>query len=159
MPDPRLARWQLRTNGELLLRRTPPPDRVTLRAVESSSWSEGWTAFYEVRPDLRPRLEHEETFPRERLRERLAELVPSDQEHVLAVSLHGDPDAVGVGAATVAGRGDAVTDYVVALVEAGEDDLFVLDEPAGTMLYVDQDDGEHPGEVLVQRYRWPEFDD
>ena len=159
MTDPRLARWQLRTNGELLLRRTPPPDGAPLRAVESSSWSEGWTAFYERRPDLRPRLEHSETFPRERLRERLADLLPPDREHVLVVSLHGHPDAVGVGAATVAGPGDPVTGYVVGLVEAGEDDLFVLDEPGGTILYVDQDDEEHPGEVLVQRYRWPEVDD
>jgi hypothetical protein len=156
--DPRLARGQLRTNGELLLRRTPP-DGVALRAVESSSWSEGWTPFYELRPDLRPHLELTETVPRERLSERLAELLPPDREHVVVVSLHGHPDAVGVGAAAVAGPGNAVTGYVVGLVEDGEDDLFVLDEPAGTVLYVDQDGAEQPRGVLVQRYRWPEFED
>ena len=54
MADERLSRRQLRENGELLLRRTPPHVGAPLRPVESSSWSAGWTAFYERHPDLRP---------------------------------------------------------------------------------------------------------
>ena len=158
MADERRSRRQLRENGELLLRRTPPQVGAPLRPVESSSWSAGWTAFYERHPDLRPRLEHEETFPRGRLRERLADLVAPDREHVLVASLGGSPEAAGVGAACVGGPGAAVSDYVVALFEGGEDDVFVLDEPGGTILLVDQDDEHHPGEVLVQRYRWPDVD-
>ena len=159
MTDPRLARWQLRKNGQLLLRRTPPGDGAVLRAVESSSWSEHWTAFYEQHPDLRPRLERSETFPRERLSEELSALLVPDREYVLVVSVHGHPEAVGVAAATVAGRGAAVSGYVIDLIGAGEDDLFVLDEPVGTALLVDQDEEEDPGMILLQQFRWPDVQD
>ena len=158
MTDARLVRRQLRTNGELLLRTTPP---VTgpLRAVESSTWSEHWTAFYEKNPHLRPRLERSSTFPRERLRDELTSLLEPGREYVLVASLHDHPDAVGVGAATVAGPGDAVGDYLVALVEAGLEGLFVLDEPAGAAVLVDQDPAQDPGSVLLETYRWPEIED
>jgi len=162
MTDPRLARWQLRKNGELLLRSTPPPPGAPLQAVESSTWSDGWASLYSVRPDLRPVLEHEETFPRERLRERLGAFVDADREHVLVAPLHRHPDAVGVGAACVGGPGAAVADYAVRLVDDDVfpvEELFVLDEPAGTILLVDEDADERPGELLLQRYRWPELDD
>ena len=78
---------------------------------------------------------------------------------MLVVSLHGHPEAVGVGAATVAGPGAAVTGYVVDLSRPARTTCSSSTSPAGTILHVDQDDEEHPGEVLVQRYRWPEFDD
>ena len=161
MTDPRLARWQLRKNGELLLRMTPPRAGQDLRPVESQSWSANWGSFLEQHPDLQPRLEHSETFPRERLRDRLGEIVAPDREHVLVVSLPDVPDVVGFGAGCVAGRGVDVVDYVVGLIQDDifvVHELFVLDEPEGTILLVDQDDEEHPGEVLVQRFRWPEFD-
>jgi len=157
--DGRLVRWQLRKNGELLLRTAPPADGSALRAVENSSWSEHWTAFYEQHPDLRPRRERSETFPRERLREELSAVLVSDREYVLVVSVHGHADAVGAAAATVAGRGDAVAGYVIDLIEDGRDDLFVLDEPRGTALLVDQDEEENPGTVLLQQYRWPDVED
>ena len=48
--------------------------------------------------------------------------------------------------------------YVVELIGAGRDDLFVLDEPAGTAVLVDQD-GEESPTVLLQRFRWPEIED
>ena len=159
MADGRLVRWQLRTNGALLLRTRPPTDGRPLRPVESSSWSDHWMAFYAQHPHLRPRLEHRETFPRDRLREKLSARMAPDREYVLVVSLYGDPDAVGVAAATVAGTAAAVSDYVVGLVEAGRDDLFVLDEPVGTVLLVDQDAEEDPGTVLLEEYRWPEVED
>jgi hypothetical protein len=38
MADERLSRRQLRENGGLLLRRTPPQAGAPLRPVESSSW-------------------------------------------------------------------------------------------------------------------------
>ncbi len=132
---------------------------MVLRAVENSTWSEHWTAFYEQHPDLRPRLERSVTFPRERLPEELAGLLVPDREYVLVVSVHGHPDAAGVAAATVAGAGAAVTRYAIDLIEAGRDDLFVLDEPAGTALLVDQDEEEEPGMVLLQQFRWPEVQD
>jgi hypothetical protein len=159
MTDGRLVRWQLRTNGELLLRTRPPTDGRALRPVENSSWSEHWTAFYEQHPDLRPRLERSEAFPRERLPAELSALLDADREYVLVVSVHGHPDAVGVAAATVAGGGAAVTGYVIDLIEAGRDDLFVLDEPAGTALLVDQDEEDAPGMVLLQQFRWPDVQD
>jgi hypothetical protein len=156
--DARLTRWQLRTNGELLLRLRPPAGGGSLRPVENSTWSEHWTAFYEQHPDLRPRLERSETFPRERLPEQLSALLLPDREYVLVVSVQGLPGAVGLAAATVAGTGAAVAHYVVGLIEDGRDDLFVLDEPAGTAVLVDQD-GEDSPTVLLQRFRWPEIED
>ncbi len=159
MADGRLVRWQLRTNGELLLRLRPPAEAGSLRAVENSTWSEHWTAFYEQHPGLRPRLEHAETFPRERLRETVSAWLAPDREYVLVVSMHGQPDVVGVPAATVAGTGAAVADYVVGLVASGREGLFVLDEPAGRVLLVDQDEDEEPGMVLVQHHRWPDVED
>jgi hypothetical protein len=144
-------------------RAAPPPqapgDAGPLRPVESSTWSENWTAFYEQHPGLRPRLDRSTTFPRERLPEELAGLLEPDREYVLVVSVHGHPDAVGFAAATIAGTGRAVTGYVVGLIEDGRDDVFVLDEPAGTALLVDRDEEELPGTVLLQRYRWPEVED
>jgi hypothetical protein len=159
MADGRLVRRQLRTNGELLLRTTPPSDGSALRPVENSSWSDHWTAFYEQHPDLRPRLERSETFPRERLCDELSAVLVPGREYVLVVSVHGHPEAVGVEAATVAGSGAAVTGYVVDLIEGGRDDLFVLDEPGGTALSVDQDEDANPGMVLLRQYRWPEVAD
>ena len=159
MTDPRLARWQLRKNGELLLRSRPPADAGQLRPVESSTWSDGWTAFYEEHPDLRPRVERSARFPHERLAEELAASVAPDREYVLAVSVRAHPEAVGVAAATVAGLGSAVARYVAELLEDGWDWLFVLDEPAGTALLVDRDEEEDPGMVLLEAYRWPEVED
>jgi hypothetical protein len=156
--DARLTRWQLRKNGELLLRDRPPADGAALRPVENSSWSEHWTAFYEQHPDLRPRRERSETFPRERLADELSAVFVPDREYVLVVSVQGHEDAVGVAAATVAGRGAAVAGYVIQLIDAGRDDLFVLDEPVGTALYLDQD-ADEPGMVLLQQYRWPDVED
>jgi hypothetical protein len=157
--DARPVRRQLRTNGELLLRTTPPGRGRSLRAVESSAWSEHWTAFYEQHPGLRPRLERSETVPRDALPERLSAVLAPDREYVLVVSVHGHPEAVGVAAAAVAGTGDAVADYVAGLVETGRDDLFVLDEPDGTALSVDQDEQEAPGVVVLRQYRWPDVED
>ena len=159
MTEARLVRRQLRTNGALLLRARPPADGAALRPAESSTWSEHWTAFYDSHPHLRPHLEHSSTFPRERLLAELAALLPPDREFVLVASVDGHPDAVGVRAATVAGTGAAVAAYVVELVEGGHEDLFVLDEPAGTAVYVDQDQEEAPATVLLERYRWPEVED
>jgi hypothetical protein len=156
--DARLVRRQLRTNGELLLR-TTPPGAGSLRPVESSTWSEHWTAFYEKNPHLRPRLERSSAFPTAGLPEELAALLDPDREYVLVASLHDHPEAVGVGAATVAGPGDAVGAYLVQLVAGGHEDLFVLDEPAGTAVLVDQEADEDPGSVLLQRYRWPDVED
>src|SRR4051812_48747099 len=115
MVDGRLVRRELRTNGELLLRTSPPSGGAALRPVENSLWSEHWTAFYAQHPDLRPRLERSETFPRERLADELSAVLAPDREYVLVVSVHGHPEAVGVAAATVAGSGAAVTGYVVDL--------------------------------------------
>ena len=159
MADGRVVRRQLRANGALLLRTSPPADGRVLRPVETSSWSEHWTAFYEQHPDLRPRLERSQTLPRERLPEELAAVLLADREYVLVVSVHGHPDAVGVAAATVAGSGADVAGYVIDLIAAGRDDLFVLDEPAGTALLVDQDEEEDTGMVLLQQHRWPAVDD
>ena len=159
MPDGRPARRQLRTNGELLLRTRPPAPGLPLRPAESSTWSEHWPAFYAQHPHLRPRLERSWTVPRDRLPDELAASLVPDREYVLVVSVQAHPDAVGVGAATVAGRGDAVTAYLVGLVEEGRDDLFVLDEPAGTALLVDQGEEVGTGSVLLQEYRWPEVED
>jgi hypothetical protein len=157
--DARQTRRQLRTNGELLLRVRPPAEGGSLRPVENSTWSEHWTAFYEQHPGLRPRLERSETFPREGLREKVSAWLTPHRDYVLVVSMHGQPDAVGVAAATVAGTGAAVADYVVGLVESGREGLFVLDEPAGRVLLVDQDQEEDPGMVLIEQHSWPEIED
>ena len=159
MPDGRLSRRQLRENGELLLRTRPPEEGRPLRPVGNSTWSEHWPEFYEENPHLRPRLERSSSVVRNRLPDELASLLVRDREYVLVVSVHGHPDAVGVGAATVAGTGEAVTSYLVDLIEAGQHELFVLDEPAGTAVLVDRDDQADPGSVLLQQYRWPEVED
>jgi hypothetical protein len=157
MTGERLAREQLRRNGELLLRRRPPRT-AGLRPVENSTWSEGWTALYEERPDLRPRLERSAVLPRNRLADELAAALVPEREYVLVVSVHGHPEAIGVAAATLAGPAGAVGSYVVELVEDGQEGLVVLDEPGGTALLVDQDQ-EDGGTVLFQQYRWPEVED
>lgn len=158
MTGERLAREQLRRNGELLLRRRPPGTAGGLRPVENSTWSEGWTALYEARPDLRPRLERSVVLPRDRLAEELAAALVPDREYVLVVSVHGHPEAIGVAAATLAGPAGAVGSYVVELVEDGQEGLVVLDEPGGTAVLVDQDH-DRGGTVLFQQYRWPEVED
>ena len=159
MTDPRLARWQLRKNGELLLRTRPPADAGQLRPVESSTWSDGWAEFYRQHPDLRPRLERSSTLPRADLADELAALLEPDREYVLVVWVREHADAIGVGAATVAGAGAAVRSYVVGLVEDGRGDMFVLDEPAGTAVFVDTDPEQDAGSVVLETYRWPDVED
>lgn len=159
MTDGRSVRRQLRINGELLLRARPPGGGGALRPAESSTWSEHWTAFYADHPHLRPVLEGTATLPRERLREELAGLLDPEREVVLVASVHGHPDAVGVRAAAVTGPGDAVAAYVADLVDDGRQDLFVLDELAGTAVHVDTDDEDTRREVVVRRFRWPEVED